>query len=664
MDSLISTSLPIFTGELTFDFMAKDSYVLPSYHAWTFRLSDARKQLEQVLGLVESMASLICVDIDFNLDAQEVADDSGGRGSDVNVTKLNVVEIVETKIRNAKDEGDDTMKCLELEDLHMDDALLLSLDLPSKFLCFQSNPIQVFLGNCKEKERSKMAAPVVISAAQVILNNFIPLASEQIKLEWGFKEDLETLRRRLILIQSLLSDAENQRITSASMREWLKNLKLVTCDAENVLDEFAYEALRRKLEVKNRMRNKVRNLFSLSNPLAFRLKMAHKVKDINSMLDLICKEANDIGLKPADQLLNAASTNVKPRDLNFRLTHPFVDDSQVVGRDGDVSTMIDMLIGSYDSGDDLSIIAIVGMGGMGKTTLGQLVYKNKKVVKYFGDQRIWICVSNDFVVKRSLNEMVQSLTRNQCEMENIEGIVRMLQEKLYGKEYLLVLDDVWNEIADKWECMRNSLLGIGGSKGSKIIATTRRSSTRSFGFSSCVSAEFTACQQYNQLVQAINNRCREKRFEQEAINLTMNLPQHSTWRMESYYFACEAKRIILSIVLGHKDQVQHKICRQCPRPSTLKFVDIDKPICKWKTNRDSEFSITCEAKRIILFIVDNLMFIIGYLIQIKRNQECLENLQVPVEHAYDNDVTDYVQKEDVVTAYVSYAHFLVLFLYK
>ncbi|KAL7234657.1 hypothetical protein ACSBR1_018159 [Camellia fascicularis] len=113
------------------------------------------------------------------------------------------------------------------------------------------------------------------------------------------------------------------------------------------------------------------------------------------------------------------------------------------------------------------------MGGMGKTTLAQLVYKNKKVVKHFGDRRMWICVSNDFIVKRLLNEMVQSLTRDQCEMENIEGIVRKLQEKLYGKKYLLVLDDVWNEIADKWECMRNSLLGIGGSKGSKIIATTR-----------------------------------------------------------------------------------------------------------------------------------------------------------------------------------------------
>ncbi|GMP78820.1 hypothetical protein CsSME_00034612 [Camellia sinensis var. sinensis] len=117
--------------------------------------------------------------------------------------------------------------------------------------------------------------------------------------------------------------------------------------------------------------------------------MATKVKDINSMLDLICKEADGIGPQPADQILNAASTtSVEPRELNFRLTHPFVDDSQVVGRDCDVSTVIDMLIGSYDSGNDLSVIAIVGMGGM----------------KNFGDQRMWTCVSDDFIVERLLNE--------------------------------------------------------------------------------------------------------------------------------------------------------------------------------------------------------------------------------------------------------------------
>ncbi|XP_028125719.1 disease resistance protein RGA2-like [Camellia sinensis] len=206
----------------------------------------------------------------------------------------------------------------------------------------------------------------------VILNPLIPLATEQIKLAWGFKKDLETLCRRLTIIQALLSDAENWRLTSTIMCEWLKKLKLVTCDVENVLDEFAYETLRRKLEVQNQMRNK---------------------------------------------FLNAASTSVEPRYLNFRPTHPFVDDSQVVGRDGDVSTMIYMLIGSYESGDDLSIIAIVRMGGIGKTTLAQLVYNNKTVVKHFGDQRMWICVSDDFIVPKLLNQMVQSLTGDKFDTE-------------------------------------------------------------------------------------------------------------------------------------------------------------------------------------------------------------------------------------------------------
>ncbi|XP_058184531.1 putative disease resistance RPP13-like protein 1 isoform X2 [Rhododendron vialii] len=101
-----------------------------------------------------------------------------------------------------------------------------------------------------------MAEALLIPAADAVLGSLLPLATNQINLAWGFKEDLEKLRKRLEIIQALLYDAEKKKITSQTMMAWLKKLKTAICDAENVLDELAYEDLREKIEVQNQMRNK------------------------------------------------------------------------------------------------------------------------------------------------------------------------------------------------------------------------------------------------------------------------------------------------------------------------------------------------------------------------------------------------------------------------
>ncbi|GFP85500.1 tubulin--tyrosine ligase-like protein 12 [Phtheirospermum japonicum] len=107
---------------LTADFLGKDSDVFLVDHAWTFRLNDAYKQLQEVPGLVERMASLMCVDIDLDSEAD-----------DENDVKLSAAEIVEKEFCRVKDEGIDSVRWLELEDLEIDDDLLVSLDLPAKF---------------------------------------------------------------------------------------------------------------------------------------------------------------------------------------------------------------------------------------------------------------------------------------------------------------------------------------------------------------------------------------------------------------------------------------------------------------------------------------------------------------------------------------------------
>lgn len=110
--------------------MPKDSNVFLIDHAWTFRLSDAYKQLQEVPGLAQRMAALMCVDIDSNSDAEEIDGDGVSRD---NYSKLNVTDIVEHEIGYAKERGYDSVKWLELEELDIDDDMLLSLDLSSKF---------------------------------------------------------------------------------------------------------------------------------------------------------------------------------------------------------------------------------------------------------------------------------------------------------------------------------------------------------------------------------------------------------------------------------------------------------------------------------------------------------------------------------------------------
>ncbi|XP_050918374.1 uncharacterized protein LOC127135779 [Lathyrus oleraceus] len=115
---------------LTSDSMAKDSNVFLIDHAWTFRLPDAYRQLHEVPGLAERMSSLMCVDIDSNLDGETEVDDVG---DEVSRDKLDVVEVVESEVREAKEKGDGTLRWLELDGLDIDDDTLLSLDLPARF---------------------------------------------------------------------------------------------------------------------------------------------------------------------------------------------------------------------------------------------------------------------------------------------------------------------------------------------------------------------------------------------------------------------------------------------------------------------------------------------------------------------------------------------------
>ncbi|XVE91610.1 hypothetical protein REPUB_Repub01dG0025000 [Reevesia pubescens] len=306
-----------------------------------------------------------------------------------------------------------------------------------------------------------MADALVSALANTILENLNSSFMKEIGLVWGLKTEFENLESTLTTIQAVLQDAEEKQWKSEAVKNWLGKLKHVVYNLEDVLEEFQTEAVRRTLH--KDVRTQVSTFFSLQNPLLFRLNMARQFKNVREKLDAIAEERTKFHLREG-------VTEVEIQRKEDRETSSLVTESEVYGRKNEKEMIIRMLLENVSDSDDLSVHAICGMGGLGKTTMAQLVYNDENVRKAF-DLRAWVCISDDFDIKKLTKAIVESIGGKSCKIQELDPLQRQLEEKLVGKRFLLVLDDVWNEYHDKWDRLKEAIRR--GAKGSTVIVTTR-----------------------------------------------------------------------------------------------------------------------------------------------------------------------------------------------
>ncbi|XP_023728230.1 putative disease resistance protein RGA3 [Lactuca sativa] len=310
-----------------------------------------------------------------------------------------------------------------------------------------------------------MADALVTVAAEAILKKLASIAVNEVALAWGYKEKLYTLERTLKMIRAKLQDAEIQKGQKHGVMEWLKQLKDVVGEADDVLDEFHYEMLRREVKNRGRMAIKVPSLPSLKK-LLFRSEMGHRIKNINEKLSQINKQANELGLQ------NEQPGPVVVPDRPYRETDPNLGEFKIVGREDEEERIIHLLTESRKE-EKLTIVPIVGMGGMGKTTLAKSVYNNPKIQQHF-DVKAWLCVSVKVDINTLLAKIYESVAGEKPMSETMVNLVRDLEKKLGAKRYMLVLDDVWDEERLYWEDFRSVMINVKSQIGSGILVTTRK----------------------------------------------------------------------------------------------------------------------------------------------------------------------------------------------
>ncbi|XP_059452215.1 disease resistance protein RGA2-like [Corylus avellana] len=305
-----------------------------------------------------------------------------------------------------------------------------------------------------------MAEGVLFDTATNIIKSLGPLIRQEIGLLWGFKDEVQKIRNTVSTIQAELLDAEEQQDNNHAVKDWLEKLKDVMYDVDDLLDDYSTKLLRQQVMTRDKkMAKQVCIFFSNSNQLVYGLKMGHRIKAVRTRLD--------------DIAANRSKFSFTKRHLEHKRredTHSFVPDQEVIGREADKKAIKDQLLLDSNVKGNISIIPIVGIGGLGKTTLAQHVFNDDEVKRHF-DLMIWVCISDPFDVKAIVQKIIECATGIRPESLEMDLLQRQLREKIDGKRYLLVLDDVWNEDRDTW--LRLETLLLGGLRGSKVLITTR-----------------------------------------------------------------------------------------------------------------------------------------------------------------------------------------------
>ncbi|KAM7478171.1 hypothetical protein LguiA_026384 [Lonicera macranthoides] len=229
------------------------------------------------------------------------------------------------------------------------------------------------------------AESFVFQTAGQILGKLTTLAFREIGSIWGVKKDFKRLESTVSAIKAVLLDAAEQKKKSRQVEDWLEKLQDVLYDIDDVLDDFMTEDLRRKVVIKGSKRKAVKSFFSSSNSLALRITMSRKLKKIRSRLEDIDADRKQFGL------VERAPDSPFAYPLREQ-AHSFVHAPDVVGRDLDKSRIIELLLSDSSSSassstiENISVLPIVGLGGLGKTTLANLVYLSNQEVFSFETQ--------------------------------------------------------------------------------------------------------------------------------------------------------------------------------------------------------------------------------------------------------------------------------------